>query len=91
MRGRAAEHYVAMALMKRSFAEDGGELELCHGPLTWRHSPLVLGSVQDRIEQRGGGFVAGRGRPPSGPDGAAELCIQCLDGVGRGDDRAHGI
>jgi hypothetical protein len=57
--------------LDEAFAEDDGELSFCHGPLTRRHPPLFFRTVQDQIQQLGGGIVAGEVAP--GPDGAPEL------------------
>ena len=54
-----------------ALAEDDSELRLSHGPLTWRHFPLFLRSVQDQIQQLGGGVVAGEVAP--GPDSPPQL------------------
>jgi FkbM family methyltransferase len=67
-----------------AFAEDDGELGLGHGPLTRWHFPLFLRSVQDQVEELGGGIVAGE--VASGPDGAAQLGIQGLDRIAGVDD-----
>src|SRR4051812_15182804 len=60
-----------------AFAEHDCELGLGDGPLTWRHFPSFLGSVQDQVKQLGGGLVVGEVAP--GPDSAPELRVQCLD------------
>ena len=72
--------------LDEAFAEQDGELGLGHGPLTRRHFPLFLGSVQDQIEQLGRGIVVGE--VPPGPDRPPELGIQSLDGVRCIDDPA---
>ena len=67
--------------LDEALAEDDGELGLGHGPLTRWHFPLFFGSVQDQIEQLGGGLVAGEVTP--GSDGAPKLGVQRFNGIGR--------
>jgi len=65
--------------LREALSEEDSELRLRHGPFTWRHFPLLLGSVQDQEQQFQGRFVIGK--MPSGPNRASELGIQSLDGV----------
>ena len=53
----------------------------------WRHFPFSRNLAQDEIEQFHCGFV-GR-KMPSRSDGAAQFCVQRLDGVRRVNDSAH--
>jgi hypothetical protein len=89
--GRGTWTYTTMARMpaRRSvhsfvdtFAKQNGELGLGHGPPTQPHSSLLLGPIQDEIEQLQGRVVGTEAA--TGADGAAQPGVLSLDGVRTG-------